>query len=604
MNDDHSNDSYESENSEAGRPSANIVDSWAHQIPVADLADPKKPNSKSPEPMSMGGYLAWATIITMTIGMFGLNSISKSSMATDATTEASSADLMPLQIQAKMLVGHSSLTKALTGNSDLEEASDRPDGEINPNGDFSLDEELPTGDETSTFAPNDSPLPNEDLDSGLSSSILEEAERQIDSGVGEDDKGLLDPGEQQFVTPLPTELDSGPYEQRLCYTILVNEIEGAVAAKEHLMKTDERAEAASVELTDEQQQLRSTIGKLLDNYQSGDKTNANISETDKDQLKDKLGWLGNLALVPAGTPDKSDRAALLSEAQTSMIVFFGAFGIGLVAIMAGVAVAICMVVFLVNGRIKPLFKQRATGHNIYAETFAIWMVIFFGGQIGVPLALMAIGITNQQILMSSTVVVFFGSLIALAWPSFRGSSFSQTCEDIGWKKSNPFVETAAGGASYLAVLPLMMASVILVTLLMRLTLPIPSPEVFTTGAGPSHPVQEYIADGGWFLIAFVFVSACIAAPIVEETMFRGVLYRHLRDVTGSSNRWLSVAFSGLLNSFLFAAIHPQGVFGIPMLMTLAIGFSLLREWRGSLFGAMFMHGLSNFLVVMISFALM
>ena len=38
-----------------------------------------------------------------------------------------------------------------------------------------------------------------------------------------------------------------------------------------------------------------------------------------------------------------------------------------------------------------------------------------------------------------------------------------------------------------------------------------------------------------------------------------------------------------------------------MLMTLAIGFSLVREWRDSLFGPILMHGLNNLLVTSMLF---
>jgi membrane protease YdiL (CAAX protease family) len=40
-------------------------------------------------------------------------------------------------------------------------------------------------------------------------------------------------------------------------------------------------------------------------------------------------------------------------------------------------------------------------------------------------------------------------------------------------------------------------------------------------------------------------------------------------------------------------IHPQGLLAVPALMSLAIAFSLAREWRGSLIAPMVMHGVSN-----------
>jgi membrane protease YdiL (CAAX protease family) len=80
-------------------------------------------------------------------------------------------------------------------------------------------------------------------------------------------------------------------------------------------------------------------------------------------------------------------------------------------------------------------------------------------------------------------------------------------------------------------------------------------------------------------------------------MFRGVLYRHLRD----GSRWLgtaaSVIFSGTVNAFIFAAIHPQGWIAIPALMSLAYAFIIMREWRGTLIPCMVIHGLSNGIVM-------
>jgi membrane protease YdiL (CAAX protease family) len=119
---------------------------------------------------------------------------------------------------------------------------------------------------------------------------------------------------------------------------------------------------------------------------------------------------------------------------------------------------------------------------------------------------------------------------------------------------------------------------------------------FARQAMPSHPIQEYLANGNGMMIFLVFLTACVAAPVVEETMFRGVLYRHLRDLTIGWRRWISVIFAALLNGVIFASIHPQGIVAVPLLTTLAIGFSLAREWRGSLVCSMVMHGIHNALV--------
>ena len=78
--------------------------------------------------------------------------------------------------------------------------------------------------------------------------------------------------------------------------------------------------------------------------------------------------------------------------------------------------------------------------------------------------------------------------------------------------------------------------------------------------------------------------ACVAAPVVEETMFRGLLYRQLRNSTRHWRTFLSIAMSVFLNAFIFAVIHPQSLLAVPALMTLAAGFTIIREWRQSLDG--------------------
>ena len=82
-------------------------------------------------------------------------------------------------------------------------------------------------------------------------------------------------------------------------------------------------------------------------------------------------------------------------------------------------------------------------------------------------------------------------------------------------------------------------------------------------------------------------------------MFRGVLYRHLREATRRWRLALSLLASGLVNSFLFAVVHPQGLIAVPVLMGLALGFTLAREWRGTLVPSMVAHGLNNGLVTLL-----
>ena len=111
---------------------------------------------------------------------------------------------------------------------------------------------------------------------------------------------------------------------------------------------------------------------------------------------------------------------------------------------------------------------------------------------------------------------------------------------------------------------------------------------------PTHPVLEELASPGWPTLVLLFFLLSVVAPIVEETMFRGVLYRQLREVFGIPV--IGGLTTAVIVSVIFAAIHPQGPFFVPVLSALALGFCLAREWRGSLIPCMVAHGLNNFLV--------
>jgi membrane protease YdiL (CAAX protease family) len=76
-----------------------------------------------------------------------------------------------------------------------------------------------------------------------------------------------------------------------------------------------------------------------------------------------------------------------------------------------------------------------------------------------------------------------------------------------------------------------------------------------------------------------------------------VLYRHMREATQQWAFLLSFVVSALVVSFVFAVIHPQGFVAVPALMSLALGFTILREWRGSLISCMIAHGMNNALVM-------
>jgi membrane protease YdiL (CAAX protease family) len=198
-------------------------------------------------------------------------------------------------------------------------------------------------------------------------------------------------------------------------------------------------------------------------------------------------------------------------------------------------------------------------------------------------------------------LVALGSLAVVGWPVLRGIPWTQVRQDVGWTLGrNPLLEPVLGLTCYVLALPIVLIGLglTLVLIAVRNQLEALGLGVLAAEHQPIHPIVEFIVSGSTLDRVLVFVDACILAPIVEETMFRGVLYRHLREL---SHPWPwigSVLFSGTIVSFIFAVIHPQGLVAVPVLMALAYGFTIAREWRGSLVPSMVGHALNNGLVVL------
>ncbi len=84
---------------------------------------------------------------------------------------------------------------------------------------------------------------------------------------------------------------------------------------------------------------------------------------------------------------------------------------------------------------------------------------------------------------------------------------------------------------------------------------------------------------------FLFIAAVIVAPILEETIFRGVIYGRARDLFG-------VKKAMFLSAFLFGLYHMNAV---QFLYAGLLGFVLawLYEVTGSLTGSVFGHMIAN-----------
>lgn len=389
-------------------------------------------------------------------------------------------------------------------------------------------------------------------------------------------------------------LDTGGFDQRLRYVILIGELSGPERAREQLRKLDEWVGRQKVELSPTQKQLRTVVGQLYRDYADREWAAPSLTADDRALLRRHLDWFGELALAPADGPDKAARDALLQQARMTTYSMMGGFLVFLTLGLAGGAGLLFLLVSFQRGRLSPVFQTGSPAGGIYAETFAVWMLLFVALQAAARFVVEAFPSSFNLSVAGAAMLLSLG---ALAWARLRGLPWSQVRREVGLNLgTQPKLEPAFGVATYAMALPLLLVGVSLTLFLMRLKFGGDAAQRLSSGEGPSHPIVEALFRAGWWGRVQIFLMASVVAPLVEETMFRGVLYRHLREASAGMRAGVSAVLSATVVSFVFAIVHPQGLLGVPALMALAYAFALAREWRGTLLPAMIAHGLNNGIV--------
>jgi len=412
-------------------------------------------------------------------------------------------------------------------------------------------------------------------------------------------------GAYHFLGPfgqgLAAEIDKmnrGGVDQRLRIIALIGETSGPSEASKKLDELDAICRKHDVAPTMNQERARDVMRAAYRDFEAGNFNAPSVTNAERALLVDELGWFGTLALHPKETVDGRDEA--IGPAQTTVFAMFGAISLAGLFICVGFVGIITFAVLAWNGSVTWRFHVGSRFGGVYAETFALWLVLFFGCNVGI--ALLPIEIPR----ITQAIIVMLGSLITLAWPIVRGVPWRQVREDIGLtREGSPLTEIAAGVWCYIVNLPIVAIGFAMTVGMLLLHAKLQTPEEgnvenFSNESLPSHPILQFLADGDWPMRAQIFFLACIVAPLVEEIMFRGVLHRHCRELTAAWRGFLSAVFSTIVVSFLFAAVHPQGLMVIPPLMFMAFGFSLAREWRASLLPSMFAHGMSNGMVLTVA----
>jgi len=109
---------------------------------------------------------------------------------------------------------------------------------------------------------------------------------------------------------------------------------------------------------------------------------------------------------------------------------------------------------------------------------------------------------------------------------------------------------------------------------------------FAGGAAPDPGGGLSAGEAGLWGLAFAIASACLLAPLAEELLYRGVLFR------SCWNR-LGVLPAALLSSAVFAVLHFYDGYGLASVWVFGLSSALLYAATGSLGACVALHFLYN-----------
>lgn len=306
-----------------------------------------------------------------------------------------------------------------------------------------------------------------------------------------------------------------------------------------------------------------------------------LSHDKQRQLVARYRWIAQLAMTTGLTEDHPERRLVMKLAMRTFITALLVFGLITMGGLTGCTLFILFIVMWVKKRIRFVFNllRGPSPHKPYVYLEATLLFL--------TMTLLS-GLLGRYIqLPGNWVFTLLGAVAAFFWPVWRGMSIRGMRRAVGWHKGRGVLrEMGAGLVGYLAGLPLVACGCLATFYIIK-----------HTGANPVHPIVQQFEHATILRVIGMVVLACIAAPVIEEAIFRGALYSHLRLKH-------SALWSALVSSFLFAVIHPQGYAALPTLGAIAMVLAILREWRGALIAPMTAHALNNFLAtMMLAFAL-
>jgi len=320
---------------------------------------------------------------------------------------------------------------------------------------------------------------------------------------------------------------------------------------------------------------------------------ADLGADEADELRTRLGYAGRVAVVAHLAPQEPERQAVLGGGYTIMAVMVGVIlAVGVVA-LAALTCFVIAIVQLARGRFVRRFVPPAPGGSVYSEMLLMFVIGFLALQLLAPIVMRPLqGRMSETEIITLSLGAQWLLALVIFYPLLVGVPIARWKADLGLHRGRGFIREAfAGVFAYLAMLPVFVLAV-LVSLVLTLIWTMLKSHLGMPEGLPDNPILDLVQRFDTLGLVVLGSLIVLWAPLVEEIVFRGAFYRHLRARMGV---FLAILISGVvfgvMHGYLFAMLLP--------VITLGFGFALMREWRDSLIAPITAHMLHNATIFLI-----
>ena len=109
--------------------------------------------------------------------------------------------------------------------------------------------------------------------------------------------------------------------------------------------------------------------------------------------------------------------------------------------------------------------------------------------------------------------------------------------------------------------------------------------------GPiDYPSFISTTEDGWKGLAIALMSGLILAPISEEIVYRGFLFRTMRN-------WTPFLVSSIISGLIFSVVHNYDLSGSFTMISFAMIAAWLYQNTGNLLNCIIFHALANLIII-------